>query len=97
MGSTVTPVPPSAVVGQGEFDSGAFEGYRAASADLTQFELRPGITKYAEDFCHKNLVQGTSPDFCSGYSSGYVLGKVDSTRKSNAEGDNQVRVAVNQR
>lgn len=78
------------------FDSGVLEGYRAAAADTAQFELRPGFTKYAEDFCRHNMVPGTSEEFCQGYGKGYVLGKADLSRKIGPETDNAIRVAKNQ-
>ena len=78
------------------FDSGVFEGYRAATADAAQFELRAGLAQYAQDFCRHNLVRGTSEQFCEGYGSGYVLGKADVARKIELKADTVVQVARNQ-
>lgn len=78
-----------------EFDSGIYEGYRSAVADKANFDLHPGLAQYAEDFCHQNLIRGTANGFCSGYGSGFVLGKSDAVRRMRPESDNVVRVATN--
>jgi hypothetical protein len=79
------------------FDSGVYEGYRSALADKATFELQPGLAQYAEDFCRHNLIRGSGSGFCSGYGSGFVLGKADTARRMRPEPDNVVRIANNQR
>ena len=78
------------------FDSGVYEGYRSALADQESYQLQPGLARYAEDFCRINLLRGTGPGFCSGYGSGFLLGKSDAARRMRPDADNAVRVAKNQ-
>jgi len=80
-----------------DFDSGVYEGYRSAVADQANFELHLGLAQYAEDFCRQKLIRGAVNGFCTGYGSGFVLGKSDAARKIRSEGDNVIRVAENQR
>ncbi len=79
-----------------DFDAGAVQGYRAASGGTSNFELRPGVAQYAQDFCRHNLVGGSSNQFCAGYSNGYLLGRSDLAHKLGHEGDTDVRIAANQ-
>jgi ribosome modulation factor len=96
--NTIQPQGQSAVpITDADFDSGVYEGYRSAVADKANFDLHPGLAQYAEDFCHQNLIRGTASGFCSGYGSGFVLGKSDAVRRMRPDSDNVVRVATNQR
>jgi hypothetical protein len=78
------------------FDSGVYEGYQSAFADRANFEIHPGLARYAEDFCKQNLLRGAVNEFCAGFGSGFVLGKSDAARRIRHESDNTLRVAKNQ-